>query len=380
MIDDKVTGRIKGRNIYDSQLTFEPFRLWFEWQKQHPLNRINKQDIIRESGFLLESQLTFEPFRSWLKSCNLTMTDIQQEVGFSWTTLEKIGSDDFPFKSDTIDKLYLFAKGRGSNLNLSQIVRKKTPEEIAATSYRLGNEDKITKIGKNPIEKIWNDVFPIRTDILEKLMIMFDLELDQVVQFRDQLDRKMLLESFGPPPPKPINVTRKIGSELTFEPFRKWSMDQYPNENEQEIQALQRLDMESEIGPVTQLTFEPFRTWMEDCGVTKKDLLEKASLSWTTIHKIRDDNFPIRSDVIEKLLLYAESLGFKLKLSQVIRKKMPEEMDNSLESGEIKGSSEKVVEQIWTDTFPIQTSVFEKIMALYDLELDQVICRKPKNK
>ena len=49
--------------------------------------------------------LTFEPLRLWFKANNKQRTDMYKDCGFAPQTVAKIWNDRFPVRSDIIDKI-----------------------------------------------------------------------------------------------------------------------------------------------------------------------------------------------------------------------------------------------------------------------------------
>lgn len=49
------------------------------------------------------------------------------------------------------------------------------------------------------------------------------------------------------------------------------------------------------------LTFEPFRIWMAKAKKTANQVAKECGLSQYVATKIRNDIFPVRTDIIEKL-------------------------------------------------------------------------------
>ncbi|WP_143188013.1 hypothetical protein [Thermoactinomyces sp. DSM 45891] len=360
----------------ESKLTFAPFREWFEKQKLE--HQLTQEDIRQKLTFGIgDSQLTFAPFREWFKSKKLTTMHLQENTQFSYGTIHKILKDDFPFYTDTIDRLLIYAENMGYELPLNQLIRNKTKEEMKGLSVR-DNHTLLEPVSTETIFKVWMDVFPIRTDMIEKLMLLFDLKLEEVVQIKDHfqpatIDIQPATIDIQLSKPKPIDYSPEC-TQLTFAPFREWFESVDPPIKKKDIREKSNFA----IGD-SQLTLAPFREWLESQKLTNQDLQEKCRFSWTTVHSIRDDNFPIRTDTIDKLFLYAASMGYNLSLHQVIRKKTPAEMkglsvaDYQQKSAEI---SLPMISKIWNDKFPVTTGLIEKLMFMFDLDLEQVVRKK----
>ena len=69
--------------------------------------------------------LTFEPFRIWYDRQRKKKTDMYEECGFVPTTVAKIFSDGFPVRSDTIETIC-----RVYDLRIEQVIeyRKEEPQ------------------------------------------------------------------------------------------------------------------------------------------------------------------------------------------------------------------------------------------------------------
>ncbi|SHF20808.1 hypothetical protein SAMN05444392_11083 [Seinonella peptonophila] len=70
---------------------------------------------------------TFEPFRIWFTTSHTTKRKmhVQKELGFGTKTMSKIWGDQFPMRSDIIAKICLTY-----DLKLDQVMRMRTKDEI----------------------------------------------------------------------------------------------------------------------------------------------------------------------------------------------------------------------------------------------------------
>ncbi|PZM63726.1 helix-turn-helix domain-containing protein [Paenibacillus dendritiformis] len=67
--------------------------------------------------------LTFEPLRKWFTSKDKNRTEMYKTCGFAPTTVAKIWDDRFPVRSDVIEKIC-----RTYNLRIEQVIEYKEDE------------------------------------------------------------------------------------------------------------------------------------------------------------------------------------------------------------------------------------------------------------